>query len=253
MSRAMQKDRDAGLKGLGPPSLRQALCGLPFLVVPCLLASPGCIHTHPKVTKQLMADQRPNAPGPDLASTYLVLCPDVIEVTVIDRPDLRVRAAVGPDGRADLGDLGKPRVEGRPAAKIAQLVEEQAAQPTDHVQVRVLEYNSQHVYLFGEVGGLRGAVPYRGPETVQDLLKRVGGLAKGGAPDDVYVIRPHITEGSRPEVFHVDLRAIVLKGDQSTNLRVQPFDQVHVGETHQAKWKHCIPPILHSLFAKDEN
>ena len=43
-----------------------------------------------------------------------------------------------------------------------------------------------------------------------DLLQRVGGIAPGAAPQDVYVVRSHLGEG-RPEVFHVDLDAIVLR------------------------------------------
>ena len=72
-------------------------------------------------------------------------------------------------------------------------------------------------------------------------------LRRAAAPDDVYVIRTRIAEGHRPEVFRVDLHAIVLKHDQHTNLRLQPFDQIHVGETRQALVERCIPPCLRPL------
>jgi protein involved in polysaccharide export with SLBB domain len=200
-----------------------------------------------------MAGNGPQTQNADLTENYVVLCPDVIQVSVSGRPELRIRAALGPDGHVDLGELGKPRVEGRPVVGIAHIIEQEAGLQPGQVHVRVEQFNSQPIYVFGEVVGWQRPVPYLGPETVLDLLKRVGGLTAGGAPDDVYVIRPHITEGSRPQVFHVDLRAIVLKGDQRTNLCLQPFDQVHVGESHRAKWKHCIPPILHSLFARERS
>ena len=33
-----------------------------------------------------------------------------------------------------------------------------------------------------------------------------------------------------------------------TNLRLQPFDQIHVGETRQARVERCIPPWLRPVY-----
>jgi protein involved in polysaccharide export with SLBB domain len=195
-----------------------------------------------------MADRGQTERGTGVADNYRVCCPDVIEITVVGRPDLTVRDAIGPDGRVDLGSLGHPRVEGRTPAEVARIVGEESGSPTGQVSARVIEYNSQEIYVFGEVTGLHRAVPYQGQETVLDLLQRIGGITRGAAPDDVFVVRPHIAEGTRPEVFHVDLHAIVLKNDQKTNLRLLPFDQVHVGQTRQAKVERCIPPCLRPLY-----
>jgi protein involved in polysaccharide export with SLBB domain len=193
-----------------------------------------------------MADRGLNDGG--ALEAYLVGCPDVLEVAVAGRPDLGCRAPVAVDGCVDLGALGRPRVEGRTPPAIARELAGPAGVPADRVVLRVAAYNSQQVFLFGQVNGVQKAVPYRGPETVLDLLQRTGGLTPGAAPEDVYVIRPHLVDGTRPEVFHVDLQAIVLKHDPATNLRLQPFDQVHVGETRQATVEHCLPPGLRPLY-----
>jgi protein involved in polysaccharide export with SLBB domain len=238
-----QEDRGSWEGGRArPPAFRRPR-RLPALLL--VLALAGCAHTRREVDRRLLAGR--GGEDPAVAAAYLVGCPDVLEVTVAGRPELACRAAVAVDGSADLGALGRLRVEGRAPARVAAEVAARAGAPAERVGVRVAEYNSQQVYLFGEVNGLQRAVAYRGPETVLDLLQRAGGLAAGAAPEDVYVIRPHLVEGTRPEVFHVDLRAIVLKGDPATNLRLQPADQVHVGETRQAKLEHCIPPWLRSL------
>jgi protein involved in polysaccharide export with SLBB domain len=113
--------------------------------------------------------------------------------------------------------------------------------------VRVLEYRSAYVLLFGEVVGSQRSAPYRGPETVLDLLQRVGGITVGAEPKDVFVVRPHLGDSQRPEVFHVDLQAIVVKHDERTNLRILPFDQIYVGETRQAKVEKALPPWLRTL------
>jgi polysaccharide export outer membrane protein len=200
------------------------------------------------VDRALRADKAPHARGQAVAESYAIHCPDVLQITVADRPDLTGRRTIGPDGRINLGDAGQPRVEGRTVAEIAQLVAGQFGVPPGRVHVDVAEFKSQKVYVFGEVSGLQRAVAYEGEETVLDLLQRVGGITPGAAPNDVYVVRPRVAEGEAPEVFHINLRAIVLKKDERTNLRLQPFDQVYVGETRQASWSRCVPPCLRPLY-----
>jgi hypothetical protein len=112
----------------------------------------------------------------------------------------------------------------------------------------VAAYRSEQVFLFGEVSGAQRAVPYQGPETVLDLLQRVGGLGAGAAPGDVQVVRAHVADGGRPEVFQVDLEAILRKKDQETNVRLEPFDQVYVGSSRPCRLSSCVPPWLRPLY-----
>jgi polysaccharide export outer membrane protein len=195
-----------------------------------------------------MADRGGTARNEGVADHYSVGCPDVLAVEVLNRPDLSGKYAVGPDGRIEMARLGRPRVDGLTPSAIAQLLAKQAGMPSSQVRVHVADYQSRQIYLFGQVHGLQRAVAYQGQETVLDLLQRIGGITPGAAPSDVFVIRPRIAEGQRPEVFHVDLRAIVLNGDQRTNIRLQPFDQIHVGETRQALVERCIPGWLRPLY-----
>src|SRR5262245_36296089 len=248
MDRGAHKD-GTGRGRAGPPRpLRRLLplLTLPLCPLPCLLT--GCATTNPQVERTLMAEKGSTARNEGVAERYLVGCPDVLEVTVVGRPEYTGRFPVGPDGRIDLGPLGKPRVEGRPTPDLVPLIAGPLGLPPEYVDVRVAEYRSQVIYLFGEVNGLQRAVPYRGQETVMDLLQRVGGLTAGAAPDDVFVVRSRLLDGQRPEVFHVDLRAIVMNHDQKTNLRLQPFDQVHVGATRRARLEKCVPPWLRPLY-----
>lgn len=231
----------------GPWRLRPAVpawCRLGVAL--CLLA--GCAHNKPHVDQAVKADRGGPVRNEGVAEQYAVRCPDVLEITVAGRPDLSARAAVGPDGRLDREDLGRPRVEGQTAEEVARGVAASAGLTPDSVRARVVEHNSQQIYLFGEVIGLHRAVPYQGPETVLDLLQRAGGITPGAAPGDVHVIRSHVADGRDPEVFRIDLRAIALKKDESTNLRLQPFDQVYVGRTRRAVIDGCMPPWLRPMY-----
>ena len=175
---------------------------------------------------------------------YQVGCPDVLTIEIAGSPPVKMRKSVDTDGRIDLGKYGKPRVEGRSPVQIAALITENLELPHDSVQVQVAEYLSQQVFLFGEAVGWQRSVSYRGQETVLDLLQRAGAATHGPEVGEVYVVRAHISDGGRPEVYHVNLDAIVNKHDQNTNLRLLPNDQIYVGETTQARFEKSLPAWL---------
>ncbi len=213
-----------------------------------LVALAGCIGPSGHVDRALMADRGGGTRNHGVAEKYTVGCPDVLDITVAGRADLSGQQAIGPDGRVSLGPAGAVRVEKRTPEEAAACVARRLGLAPGRVQVRVAQFKSQELYLSGQGVGVPRAIPYRGQETVLDLLQRTGGILPAAAPEEVYVIRPHVAEGGRPEVFHVDLQAIVLKKDQRTNLRLLPFDQVYVGETRHGAFEQCLPPWLRPLY-----
>jgi protein involved in polysaccharide export with SLBB domain len=238
-----KQDRGKGGSG-GKPS--RPFCLLPFAL--CLVVQAGCALTRPYLDEALLAQPPDPARAQDAAAHYLIACPDVLDVAITGRPDCSGRRTVTADGRIDLGPVGRVRVEGMPVTEAARSIAEEASVPAESVQVSVTEHNSQQVYLVGDVVGLQRAVPYEGPETVLDLLRRTGGIRPGAAPDEVRVIRPGVAEGRPPEIFHIDLEAIVRDGDERTNLRLQPFDQVYVGESRRSCFAKCVPPCLRGIY-----
>jgi protein involved in polysaccharide export with SLBB domain len=217
-----------------------------FAALPLLVLAPGCAKDRAAVGKNLMS-QRSAAEPVEVAQHYRVGCPDIVEL-VAPREELSGPREIQPDGRIDLGEYGELRIEGKTPAEIARLIAEETGENPDAVEVKVAEFRSQHVLLFGEVLGWQRSVSYRGPETVLDLLQRVGGITPGAEPRDVYVVRPHLGDNQRPEVFHVDLHAIVLKHEHKTNIRLLPFDQVYVGQTRRAQIEQAIPPWMRGVY-----
>ena len=182
----------------------RAACSL--LALPLLLYAPGCAKDRAEVEKNLMT-QASAVRNAGVTEHYRVGCPDLIELVVTQRPEFSGRYEVGVDGVIDLGEYGKLGVEGKTLAEIVKLVAAETGANRDTIQARVLEFHSQFILLFGEISGLQRSVPYRGQETVLDLLQRVGGITPGAEPRDVYVVRPHLGDSTRPELFHVDLSA----------------------------------------------
>jgi polysaccharide biosynthesis/export protein len=222
--------------------LRRAWLGLLL----CLPA--GCALCRPPLDRAIPAEKGLAARRENVAQAYTVNCPDVLDVAIDSHPELTGQHEIGPDGRIDLGAKGRLIVEGRTVAEVAAFLAQIAGVTPTGVQVRVAEYRSQQLYLIGQVAGLQRVVPYQGPETVVDLLHRAGGITSGAAQDDVKVSRSHILEGKPPEVFRIDLQAILLRHDGRTNIYLRPQDQIYVGETRRCSISKCIPPWMRPLF-----
>jgi polysaccharide export outer membrane protein len=181
---------------------------------------------------------------PIQTAAYTVACPDTLDVTIVDRPDASGPTAVAPDGTVLLGQIGRLRVDGLNPEQIAARIAKVMKIDRDAVQVRVTGCVSRQIYLCGPVAGHERAVAYEGPEPVTAFLRRTGGLSREAEPREVHVVRSNVAAGRRPEVFQVDVQAILTRGDDATNVLLQPYDQVYVGETRRSNWTKYLPPWL---------
>ncbi len=214
----------------------------------CACLASGCLVNRAQVEKNLMTDRDSPARKQGVLEKYRVACPDVLGLRIEGRYALAGKYAIGPDGRLDLGAMGKPRVEGHTLPELAHIISHHLGTHPALVQVQVAEFKSQQLLLFGEVVGWQRAVPYQGQETVLDVLQRVGGITSGAAPNQIYLVRSHLADGHRAEVISIDLQAIVLNRDHETNVRVMPYDQIYVGATRQAQIERFIPPWVKPVY-----
>lgn len=189
-----------------------------------------------------------DAPAPDLR--YRVGCPDVLEVAFADRPEWNAYAAIDLDGRLPLEEPGSPRVEGLTLDQVRADLARAAGVPADRVAVSLAAPRSGQVFIHGPVRGRTRVVPYQGPEPVIDFLKRVGGLPPGSKLNQVYVVRPHVAAGGRPEVFRMNVEAVLLDGDPGTNIPLRPSDQVYVGETRGSSFSRVLPHWLGAAYRR---
>ena len=128
---------------------------------------------------------------------YVVGAGDVLEVLVVDQPDLTRSGTVQSDGRLTLPLLGEVEVAGRTIPQIQASITERLAKDflvDPRVEVRVREYASQSALILGEVTS-PGRRALRGNTTLMDLLIESGGF-RAGASGFVTVQR---TNGSFPD------------------------------------------------------
>ena len=219
-----------------------------WVVAFALVLTAGCAVDGRRLGRALVADRASATQWVDRDNGYVVHCPDVVELRTAAGED--GPSPVGADGRITLADGGRVRADGLTPGEIAGAAAKSLGLPPEQVQVQVVGYNSQQIYVFGAVAGGQRAAPYEGPETVVDLLRRVGGVDPGAAVGDVQVLRSHVADGSSPELFRVDLEAILFKNDPRTNVVLEPFDQVYVGQTRKSSLTSAFPPWLQPLYEK---
>ncbi len=182
---------------------------------------------------------------------YRVGCADVLAVTFADRPEWDCLAAIDLEGRLPLGDVGNPLVEGGTTEEVRIKVASWAALDVSRVDVRLAEARAGRLYLHGPENNQQRVIPYRGPEPVVEFLWRVGAM-KQGCTDlrDVHVLRSNVAVGYPPEVFKVDVEAVLLDGDQRTNVVLQASDQVYVGETRRSSFSRLLPEWVRPMYRK---
>lgn len=215
------------------------------LVLVLVLAAAGCTDVHflrRTCPTPRDPDAAANAPAPDAA--YRIACPDVLEVAFVDYPDWNAIACVDVDGRIQLESPGNPRVEGLTITEVRDELARLANVAPERVRVWLAAPRSSLVYLHGPIRGRTRAVPYQGPEPVIDFLKRVGGLPPGSELSQIYVVRPNVAVGGRPEVFRVNVPGVLLANDPTTNLPLHPSDQVYIGESMGSSLSRLMPDWL---------
>lgn len=218
----------------------------------CLVFLGGCAISRERLNRALLADRQPGAHTHDLPAHYRVRCSDVLAVQVSNRKEFSGLHTVGLDGRIRLANR-EVEVDGKSTSRIAAAVAREIGTSPEQVQVSVEEHKSQHLYVFGEIDPKHQVVPYHGPETILDFLQRIGGMPEGASFADVRVVRGHVADGHNPEVFHVDLYAIVVKKDLTTNIRLEPSDHIHLGQSQRTRVTCKLPPWLQRLCGKDRN
>jgi protein involved in polysaccharide export with SLBB domain len=218
--------------------------------IACLVLS-GCADCR-FLTQRCPQPDNPDAAAsaPTPAAAYRIGCPDVLVVSFADFPDWNVLAAVDLDGRLKLESPGSVSAEGRTLNDVRADLARLAGVAPDRVAVDLAAARSSRIFIQGPIRGRTRIVPYQGPEPVLEFLTRVGGLPPGSKLNQVYVVRPNVAAGSRPEVFRVDVSAVLIDNDQTTNVLLQPSDEVYIGETSRSVLSRALPNWLGPLYRR---
>ncbi len=209
----------------------------------------GCASKRDQVAQALGSDVRaPVIRDVSVEEAYRLAYPDAVEIHVEGRPDCSGRFPISVEGRIAIKCLDNPRVDGGTIGNLQRQIAHQLGLPAERVRCRVIAHGSRVVYVRGPIEGGDRAVPYQGPESVVGLIRRCGGLLSTANMNDIHVVRSNVPLGMKPQVFAVDLEAILLRGEPQTNVLLQSFDEIYIGELPRAKLGKALPDWLRPVY-----
>lgn len=185
----------------------------------------------------------------EAAPEYVVGCPDVLAVRFADLPQLDCLVAVDLDGRLPISDSLQPRVDGVTLAEARRAIAACVGCDPGRLSVQLADARTKRVYLFGPEQNRQQVIAYTGAERLVDFLLRTGWRPGCSDPRDVCVVRPNVAAGEPPQVFTADLRAI-RHGDHTTNVLLEPGDQVYVGETRRSSFARLLPDWMQAGYLR---
>ena len=203
-------------------------------IVPTTSETMGAADLAKMEAEKLEVPPPPADPGP-----YLLGPEDTLQVRDLDHPDLFAGDrdntlgmhlfSVQPDGLLALPMVGDILAEGKTVTELQTVLNSAYTRfiREPNISVRVVKYNSQKIYVLGQVN-VPGAYPYDGRISVLDALGAAQGVNERADLMGSYVVR----EG---QVVPVDLYALLRKGDMQNNIPLAGGDLIQIADAKERK------------------
>lgn len=164
--------------------------------------------------------------------TYRIQRDDVLQITVVEDPNLTREMVVAQDGTINLPVVGTISVRGLTAGEVAEkirlaLIEAQFLRDP-HVSVSIRVINRPRVAVLGMVQR-PGSYEFKEGETVMHAISMAGSFDPDRALLKDALLRRKRADGTE-EVIPLDLEKMFFKGDLSQNYRLQPDDVIFIPE-----------------------
>jgi polysaccharide export outer membrane protein len=207
-----------------------------------------------------LSQQRPPISGVE----YRVLPPDVLSFRSAYVPEINsIKQQIRPDGNVTLPLVGDIFVADCTLQEIAEKVAWAARRYYNRVRLTVYveQYNSQKIYVWGEVSR-PGPLPWTGSDTLLDVLAKVQ-PTRLAWPEKIKVIRAkQPTKGGYvppskeqlqnsqtqnkfgAEHLTINLLAMIKSGDMSHNVLLRPDDVIYVPPNPFAEVGLAVQTIL---------
>jgi len=212
----------------------------PMIMIGVLLLA-GCAASPTDIQRRILTGEEVAKRDPN--ARYVVYPPDKLRIESPANPELTREVVVRQDGYVTLPFLQDVKVAGLTPVQIKEELERSYAKfYTDaRIIVTVMEFNSKRVFVYGEVPGRTGTLPYTGSQTVADVIGQVGGITHRAAPSRVRVVRGDVDS---PEVFRVDLAKLLYEGDATQNVLLAEKDVIYVPPNFLAWLGYQIDNLL---------
>ncbi len=152
---------------------------------------------------------------------------DLLEIAVFGLDEMNKTVRVSEDGNITLPLLGEIEVKDLTKSqleqRLARLLEEKYLQ-NPQVTIFIREYQSKRVSILGAVSE-PGRYELLGRQTLLHMIAQAGGMTNE-AGDEIIVVREK--EDGTSKSLRISIDDLVLKGDPSLNIPLEPGDIVNV-------------------------
>lgn len=167
-----------------------------------------------------------------VADDYRMQRDDVLQITVVEDPDLSRETVVAQDGTINLPVVGSLTVRGLTTGELAEkirtaLIEAQYLRDP-HVSVSIRVINRPRVAVLGMVQR-PGSYEFKEGETVMHAISMAGSFDPDRARLQDALLRRKHPDGTE-ETIPIDLEKLFFKGDLSQNYRLLPDDVIFIPE-----------------------
>ncbi|MEQ9620222.1 MAG: SLBB domain-containing protein [Deltaproteobacteria bacterium] len=165
----------------------------------------------------------------NVSDDYLIGPGDLLDIQVLEAPDLATQARVSSRNNISFPLLGKVEIGGLTSQEAEERIQEELTQKymhDPHVTVSVKEYRSQRVAVIGSVKN-PGTYELLGKGNILDALALAGGLSPE-ASEIAYVTRKN--SGGEEKSVQIDLDELLDEGNTSLNVPIHMGDVVYVPE-----------------------
>jgi polysaccharide export outer membrane protein len=161
--------------------------------------------------------------------SYTIGPADVLEISVWQHPELDRTVTVRPDGKISFSLIGDVDTTGLTPAELDEVVTQRLSQYVQNPEVTVIvtDIKSGQIIVLGQVAR-SGAYPMGESSTVLEAIAEAGGYTERAALRSVTVTRK--SEANNPKVIKVNLKKVIIKGDRSKDVILEPGDVVYLPE-----------------------
>ncbi len=205
-----------------------------------LVTLSGCVSVHRTANIQRTEDVREEIEehilGPD----------DVVYISVLHHPEWEGQFRIDQKGMILIPQVGEIKLKGLIKEVAAELVAERLGRfiSRPEVTLAVISYESQWVYVLGEVARPGRHITGGKDLTLKDAVVMAGLPTRFAATRQVYVITPS-EENPRQQV--INLHRILNRGETRMNVDLEPGDIVYVPKTFLGRISDLLSAILSPL------
>jgi polysaccharide export outer membrane protein len=163
---------------------------------------------------------------PLLSADATVGARDILDIKVLEDPNMSGRVTVADDGQILLNVVGKVAVAGLTAAqieaKLKSILDTFLTKST--IAVQVVEFASKPISVVGAVIK-PGRIGATGSTTLIQAITEAGGLAAGHGKE-IYILRT--ARNGLSEQLSVDVDELMVRGNPDVNIPLAPNDLVNI-------------------------